>query len=150
MITQYKQTMNEYELSRRDFHKLFAVMFAWLIGAQIKAEDLDNTGFRLDRTRHNDSTGRLEKALSDHWAEENKACRAVNYGHGILQDLMIQSAKTEDPDFDPWVTPRERKIVAMVVQWMGTNCGRSFLFEASKQAGEEFVCWPFHNQNRKL
>lgn len=127
--------MNNTDISRRDFAKLYAVIFAWLLGAHVGAQETDDTGFRLDRTRWNDDTGRLEKALAEHWSNKNKRRPGINYGNGILQDLMLQAARTEPPEFDPWVTPRERKIVAMVVQWMGTNCGRSFLWEAHQKGG---------------
>jgi hypothetical protein len=101
-----------------------------LCGIKLPAAETDNTGFRLDRTRWDDDTGRLEKALSEQWAEECK-----RHNGDTLQTLMLQAARLEGPDFDPIVSPRERKIVAMMMQWLGTNCGCSFLYEASKRWG---------------
>lgn len=75
---------------------------------------------------------RIEKALADEWAEWNDPKRYG--GMGILQDLMLGTYKLENPEeFDPWVSDRERKIVATIVQWMGTNVGRSFLAGVNKR-----------------
>lgn len=76
----------------------------------------------------------IEKALADEWVEWNDPSK--HGGMGILQDLMLGTYKYESPeDFDPWVSDRERKIVATIIQWLGTNVGRSFLGAASSRMG---------------
>lgn len=135
------------EITRRKFiqsHGIVALIIAYICGVELQAEETNNYGFHFDRTRLDDRTGRLEKALADEWARENE----TRYNYGILQLLMLQAAPKEGPEFDPWLTERERKIVAMVVQWLGTNCGRSFLYEASRRAGKEFECYPFYNSTK--
>lgn len=117
-------------INRREFSQLFSMLFCFLVGVKVvTAEETDNYGFHIDRTRINDRTGKIEKALADQWQEENK-----RYG-GLLDLLVMQAGQFEGPDFDCRVSDRERKIVGMVVQWLGTNCGRSFLYEASRRMG---------------
>ena len=80
----------------------------------------------------------LEMIFARKWAEENKRCRYINYGYGILQDLFM-----EKKGRSIWATPvkiitkRERMIVATVVQWLGSNCGFSFLSEVLREYGYE-------------
>jgi hypothetical protein len=134
-------------MTRRQFaqsHGIIAMLLAYLCGVKLDAKETDNTGFRLDRTRWNDDTGLLEKALAEQWAIENSTKHG---GHGIAQQLMLQAARLEGANFDPWLSARERKIIAMMMQWLGTNCGHGFLFAASKRAGKKFVCYPFRNPN---
>jgi hypothetical protein len=91
----------------------------------------------------NDEVGRLEKALADLWAEENKPRGYLNYGQGILQDLFFKPR-------DIWgcgvceheVTKSERYVAATVVQWLGTSCGRAFLEDAFKRAGWKLILLP--------
>lgn len=88
----------------------------------------DNTGYWPDRVAFNE----IERAMAEQWSVENEERPGLNYGHGILQDLMLSTHWNEKPEgFDPWLSDRERKIVAMVIQWLGTNVGRSFLHEAN-------------------
>ena len=135
-------------ITRRRFvqsHGILATLFAYLCGVKLCADETDNLGFMLDRSRWNDDGGRREKALADAWSEANKS----RHNGGILQMLMCQAATREGEGFSPALSARERKIVAMVIQWLGTNVGSCFLYEASKRMGKEHECYPFHNQNRE-
>jgi len=78
-----------------------------------------NIGYDVNRLNYNRVD--LENAFHTKWLEENLPRAGLNSGGGILQDLMTHH-KIE-------VTDRERKIVASVVQWFGTNCGSCFLEE---------------------
>lgn len=87
-----------------------------------------------ERTKHNP----LEKALADQWEIVNKKSHSINYGQGLLQDLFGRAHPTfghRVPDWIHVVTPKERWIVATVIQWLGSNCGQSFLNEAFRKAG---------------
>lgn len=116
-------------MNRREFSQVFAMLFGYLCGFTVEAEDTDNRGFHLDRIRIEDGQGFIEKCLSDEWQQENK-----RYG-GLLDTLMFQASREEGPGFDCRISPRERKIAGMVIQWLGTNCGRSFLHQASLRMG---------------
>lgn len=104
----------------------------------------DNTGYWQHRIADHvqDDQGKMERAMAEQWLKENEERSGLNYGMGILQDLMLSTLEHERPKgFIPWVSNRERKIVATVIQWLSTNCGRSFLFEASKRMGR--AVYPF-------
>lgn len=94
-----------------------------------------------------------EKIFADAWEKENADRRGINYGMGILQDLMVtqRAAKRGDlsvrDSFSVFgrlrvafeITPRERIIVATVIQWLGTNCGWGFLTECLRKCGWRLV-----------
>lgn len=96
-----------------------------------------NIGDRYERTKYDIR----EKSFADLWHEENKKKRYINFGQGLLQDLFI---KTKDDMMqskfvEVIITPRERFIVATVIQWLGTNCGWCFLSEVLDKAGYKIV-----------
>jgi hypothetical protein len=95
-----------------------------------------NEGFHIERTLINDPVGRLEKALSDLWKEENVPTKNVNYGKGILQDLCCSVKKGHGVEFYD-LDEHSRTVAATVVQWLGTNIGRCFLENAYRDAGWE-------------
>lgn len=117
----------------------------------------DNRGHSLRRVMAmpdaKDRTGRLERALFDCWQEENEEVPGLNDGNGTLQGLIRQDAglggitflatgHKMKPQVDPptpWLlTNRERRIAATVIQWLGTNCGRGFLYKVERRAGIKF------------
>lgn len=131
------------QITRRQFNQLFAGIFAFLCGAKIEAdpEPRDNRSYWPDRVipveGHADWNV-WEQSFAAIWEEENKPRGGVNYGHGLLQDLMLGRIKYEfkwdKKKFDPWLTDRERKICATLIQWLGTNCGRGFLHRVQQEA----------------
>lgn len=109
-------------------------------------KDLQNKGYLFHRTEFKnplfpDQINR-EKVFAENWIEENKRRRGVNFGYGILQDLFIESDKIWW--FYPGrivarINPRDRFIVATVIQWLGTNVGFSFLVKCLNQCGYDVV-----------
>ena len=89
----------------------------------------DNTSWMQHRLAHGPEFSGSEIAFHDQWLYDNADDRyGMNYGCGSAQDLMLSIYKYEKPEnFEPWLTNRERKILATFVQWLGTNCGQSFL-----------------------
>lgn len=86
----------------------------------------------------------LERALIEKWQKENVREPGLNDTVGFLQALMLHHAPGgRGPKFDPplptlspaWMNQRDRDIVATVVQWLGTNCGQSFLLEVNRRSG---------------
>lgn len=77
----------------------------------------------------------MEIGFAAEWQRENMR----EHSHksiGLLQFLMLQeSQEPENKGLEPWVTDRERRIVATVVQWLGTNVGRGFIHAAMARAG---------------
>lgn len=67
-------------------------------------------------------------------------------GRGLLETLMVQPVDASKPSTrggGSWantrtafvITPRDRKIVATIIQWLGTNVGMGFLHEALRRCG---------------
>ncbi len=94
-----------------------------------------NIGFKHERTQWEFSE--MEKALSEYWQEENIARSWINFGYGSLQDLFFSHTGNffRPHKMETRITNRDRFIVATVIQWLGTNCGRGFLIEAFQKAG---------------
>lgn len=95
----------------------------------------DNVGYQFKRIEENER----EKAFFEEWLHENEPRPGVNNGNGILQDLFIERV---DPYSRKWVEhiqPRDRMIVATVIQWLGSNVGMSFLHAALKRFGAHIV-----------
>jgi hypothetical protein len=94
-----------------------------------------------------------EKVFADLWEKENERRPGINYGMGILQDLMVTQREPGPKDYAvadrmatfKWrrvafvVTPRERVIVATVIQWLGTNVGWCFLSRCVEACGYRLV-----------
>lgn len=134
-------------ISRRQFNQLFAGIFAFLCGIKIEPtpEPKDNSGYWPDRVLPIEGHPKWnvwEQAFAAVWIKQNEPNRGTNFGHGLLQDLMIGTHKYEfhydDEKFDPWLTDRERKICATLIQWLGTNCGRGFLHEVQREAKRRY------------
>jgi len=64
----------------------------------------------------------LENAFAIQWKEECSREPRINGGQGIL-DCLVQGE----------VTQRDAHVAASVIQWLGTNCGQSFLHEVDKR-----------------
>ncbi|MBE3087156.1 MAG: hypothetical protein IMZ64_13165 [Bacteroidetes bacterium] len=93
----------------------------------------------------------------EEWDKENGDVKWLNKGIGIAQLLMIISEKNAElydgPDqegnqyhlFDFFMngpevciydlTEREQRIIATIIQWLGTNVGFSFLRRCFQRAG---------------
>ena len=84
-----------------------------------------NEGYATDRLNYD--KGDLENAFHDEWIKENLPQPGLNSGRGILQGLMNHH--------EIEISDRERKIVASIIQWLGTNIGSSFLDNSLKRAG---------------
>jgi hypothetical protein len=101
-----------------------------------------NKGIRVHRLEHPGSY--IEKAFHDQWLKDNYPDKSTSFGHGILQDLFIESKshpfavnpKTEVIEI---ITDRDRKIVATVIQWLGTNIGQCFLHESLRRVNARIV-----------
>jgi hypothetical protein len=86
-----------------------------------------------------------EKAFADEWEKECQPIRGINLGGGILQDLMYchDPNRPDDPSYAFGchghtafrIRRRDAVIVATIVQWLGSNCGMSFLEMALKKCG---------------
>ena len=106
----------------------------------IKALGRNNKGFRYERINHvnpfDETDTNKEKVFINRWQKENKKRPGNNYGRGILQDLFTdRKGVMAVPIFLLKIKPIHRFIAATVIQWLGTNCGFSFLIECLKDCG---------------
>jgi len=93
----------------------------------------DNSSYSQERLGIDDYTGRCEQALHNLWIEENAENEPWKMDKtGLLQSLINSRKEITDK----FLTNRERKLVATIVQWFGTNCGRAFLETANYNAAQ--------------
>jgi len=92
-----------------------------------------NVGINAKRLPHNER----EMAFYEQWKQENAPVAGVNCGHGILQDLFIETGDLMEFNRKviEEINNRDRMIVATVIQWLGSNCGMCFLEEALQKFG---------------
>lgn len=75
----------------------------------------------------------IERAFALEWQEQCQPNVGLNYGHGLLQDLFL-GQRDGRPEFTPrLLNDREHIIAATAIQWLGTNCGRSFLLNVNRR-----------------
>lgn len=104
-------------------------------------------GFHQHRLEFTDDVGRLETELALLWEKENAAVHGTDHGLGLLQNLCVSRGNHPFQLFSGAkiihkVTDDERRVVATVVQWLGTNIGRAFLETAFRNAGWEITMRP--------
>jgi hypothetical protein len=87
-----------------------------------------------------------EKVFADQWEQANIPEPSINYGHGIAQDLFMDGpviGSIQTARLSPYaiykLTRRERVIIATIVQWLGSNCGWSFLSKCVELCGHRIV-----------
>lgn len=92
-----------------------------------------------------------EQVFAQAWEEENRPRRWLNWGMGILQDLMVTDRKAKKGDYSVpdslavftslrvafKLSTRDRVIAATAIQWLGTNVGFSWLCEVLGKCGYE-------------
>lgn len=99
-------------------------------------EHRQNVGFCQNRIEHNER----EKAFHDEWLEENDPLSYINNGYGILQDLFITpTGPLGKKKFEIDINSRDRMVSATVIQWLGSNCGMSFLDAALRRFGHKIT-----------
>jgi hypothetical protein len=74
-------------------------------------------------------------AFYQQWKIENYPHPGINNGQGILQDLFIERRNIYQDKWVEVINDRDRKIVATIIQWLGTNVGMSFLNSALERFG---------------
>lgn len=76
-----------------------------------------------------------ERVFYERWIHENRRVRGLNGGCGALELIM-----SEDPNnHRAPISQRDMDVATAVVQWLGTNCGRGFIWECDaeiKRRGE--------------
>ena len=76
------------------------------------------------------------------WQKEQEREHGINGGFGLLELLLAPTRMSDaaprrcigdPPLLVPPVSQRDAEVAATVVQWLGTNCGQSFMFKAERE-----------------
>lgn len=105
---------------------------------------LDHKRVEWARTHDPEPETNLEIAFAEAWEEENEPRSWLNHGEGVLQDLLYDGMM-----FKHKVTRQEAAIAATAIQWLGTNCGRSWLETTLKKAGHRLL-YPREVDNEEI
>lgn len=77
-----------------------------------------------------------EFVYAKRWWKLNERSPGVNSGFTALEWILSRQHRYKDGsafDRPGCVTQRDAAVAASVVQWLGTNCGMSFLIEAERE-----------------
>lgn len=74
-----------------------------------------------------------ERIYLETWREENKRRSGVNGGYTVLEGIL--NPKLSQPA--PPVTPHDSRVATTLIQWLGTNCGRSFIERCERRIIED-------------
>jgi hypothetical protein len=114
----------------------------------------EHKGFRHERMK--DRNGHYERAFYKTWKHWNEEKSWLNFGFGILQDLLVipedhpvMSIFRKHKGFKVIINNRDKFIVATVIQWLGTNVGFGFLHEALKKCGYQLTKIEQHANDKK-
>lgn len=91
----------------------------------VEPERLTHVSYRSERVIW--GSGDLERAFAFAWLERLKL-----FGDDHLQSLLASG----DLAGDPVVSQRDASVAATIIQWLGTNCGWSFLCEVLRKHGQ--------------
>lgn len=75
-----------------------------------------------------------ERIYFDYWAQECERCPGLNGGYGLLEHILTPE------DEEVWRTTlsqRDVLVATSTIQWLGTNCGLSFVHECERRIREE-------------
>lgn len=87
----------------------------------VVSEPMDHVGYMAHRVYW--PSGDLERAFAFQWLERNRLDPAFL---GMLLD---------GGDEDQPISPRDIRVAATIIQWLGTNVGFSMILAVFKQAG---------------
>lgn len=82
--------------------------------------------------QENRLTSPPERVFLEKWRKENVRQRGLNSGFTLLEWILCPAAEKRPAS----VSQRDAQVAASVVQWMGTNCGLSFLWECDTRIKE--------------
>ena len=106
-------------------------------------------GIRHERTK----TNIREQSFSDQWFKENEPCPGLNGGKGMLQNLFIDDpgvfSLLGNKKVVEEITVRDRRIVATVIQWLGSNVGMAFLSDSLKRFEAKIIYKTDNGQERE-
>lgn len=99
-------------------------------------------GFKPERTTGDSDQARREHAFATEW-EQECTIHSGRDGHSLVQQVCRRIVNPEGPhprhELIVHISSEDRRIVATMIQWLGTNVGWDFLNRALRRAGYEIV-----------
>lgn len=101
-----------------------------LFEAALKFWRVEHVGMFSGRTKHNE----LERAFAEAWQADN------SNPAGTLNILLgTETCPATGGTFPAYITQRDATIAATVIQWLGTNGGKSFLQRVFAECGYRII-----------
>lgn len=97
------------------------------------------------KTIHPERTGSLsERIYLELWQKQQERSPGLNHGYGTLELVLTPYRQDTKQGFlgsrpygyVPPVSQRDAQVAATLMQWLGTNCGGSFVREAERRIDE--------------
>lgn len=93
------------------------------------------------RTINPDRLGSVSEAVYfRRWVMQQARQAGVNGGRGLLENILSPTRIDRTgswigspPPYVPPVSQRDAEVAATIIQWLGTNCGRGFVWEAERE-----------------
>ena len=99
-----------------------------------KYQRIKHVSLSPERLKHNGSVA--ERVFIKLWQEENERELGINSGLALLEVLLDKERTLPGslrPRIPSDITQRDAEVAASVIQWLGTNCGSTFLYSAEKE-----------------
>lgn len=97
-----------------------------------KWDQINHIGKHDNRLRCTGHHAEMERVFARRWEAENNPPRWLNRGQGTAEILMCVDA---DGRTYRDLSQDEATAMATLAQWLGTNCGFSWLTETLREAG---------------
>ncbi len=78
-----------------------------------------------------------EIAFQENWAKACKLSNGTSFGHGLAQNILMKQGNNpmRTSRCLEILTFRDRKIIATIIQWFGSNMGLEFLTRTLRDCG---------------
>jgi hypothetical protein len=89
------------------------------------------------RSLRPDRLNYCERVFFDAWVKQNTRMGGINGGYGTLE-LILRPNRVNDESVNylqspAFVSQRDMDVATTVVQWLGTNCGQSFIWQCEQE-----------------
>lgn len=99
----------------------------------------------IHRTINPDRLGNIAEAIYfRRWVAQQERIPWLNSGRGTLENVLTPTRVerngwnrfTGDPAYVPPISQRDAEVAATLMQWLGTSCGRGFVWECEREIAE--------------
>lgn len=100
----------------------------------------------VHRTINPDRLGSVSEAIYfRRWVKQQESQPGVNGGRGTLENVLSPTRVDRDdawsklhlgPVYTPPISQRDAEVAATLMQWLGTACGRGFVWECEREIAQ--------------